>query len=139
MRRFAVVIPTAGRRQPTGRRLVKAPKDSRARRRRAPIKLTPQELAWARQDAMRWRASLRAERNGAPAGVVAPRPVRTVDETEPPDQDAEQRARFAAAIARAELGRFYFKEHIGKPAKARKQGRRPGRKLARKPARNGKG
>ena len=63
----------------------------------------------------------------AAASVVAPQPSETVDEIERPDEDAEQRARFAAAIARAEFGRFYFKEHIGKPAKERKQGRKPAR------------
>ncbi len=100
---------------------MKAPKDLRSRRRRAPIKRTPQELAWARQDALRWRASLRAERNGE---VEMAEPVDQAPNL--PEFDAEQRARFAAAIARAEFGRFYFKGDSGKAPTARKP-RRNGR------------
>jgi hypothetical protein len=99
---------------------VKAPRDPRARRRRAPIKLTPQELAWAREDAIRWRVALRAERNGGVAAQPA-EPAKGMAEP----RDAAERARFAAAIARAEFGRFYLKE--------------AGKAPRRKPAPNGKG
>src|SRR5262245_32087154 len=88
----------------TGRRAVKAPRDPRARRRRAPIKRTPQELAWARQDAIRWREALRAERKGGAAAITAP--AVPVEEAPAPHDDEGERARFAAAIARAEFGRF---------------------------------
>ena len=109
---------------------MKAPKDSRSRR-RTPIKLTSQELAWAEEDALRWRASLRAERNGEVSNLA--------ETAEPfdqaphrPDLDAEQRARFAAAIARAEFGRVYFKGDSGKAQKARKP-RRNGKVLDGRP------
>jgi hypothetical protein len=118
-----------GRTAPTDeeRRSVKAPRDPRARRRRAPIKRTPQELAWARQDALRWRAALRAERNGAGAAVVVAEPADPANEMQR-DRDAEQRAHFAAAIARAEFGRFYFKVESDKATKAgkpRRNGKAP--------------
>lgn len=100
------------------------------RRRRAPIKLTPQELAWAREDALRWRAALRAER----AGEVAEPPGATAPDL-PVAWEEEQRARFATAIARAEFGRFYHKDGH---AKGRKKRKAKG-KSARHPARNGKG
>ncbi len=66
---------------------------------------TPEELAREHEDALRWRARLRAEEAGEviPAEISAP----------PAAADARERSgrsRFAAAITRAEFGRFYFKE-----------------------------
>jgi hypothetical protein len=66
---------------------------------------SPEQLAVAFEDALRWRAEWRAreigenqKKNGekVPAPSVAP----------PPDE-RKRRANFATAIARAEFGRFY--------------------------------
>jgi hypothetical protein len=95
------------------RNIVKARDSRRPSRRR-----TPEELAQGHEDALRWRAKLRAE-------ACSPTPDTSAVTIAPPKARSE-RSRFAAAIARAEFGRFYFKEM------------RPGRsaKLAR--GRNGK-
>jgi hypothetical protein len=75
---------------------VKARDSRRPSRRR-----TPEELAQDHEDALRWRRTLRAgagspiEQTPAPAIATSKR---------------SERSRFAAAIARAEFGRFYFKE-----------------------------
>ena len=72
----------------------------KARDNRRPVRRrTPQELANDHDDALRWRARLRAEAAGeaTPAEISAPR-------------ERSERSRFAAAITRAEFGRFYFKE-----------------------------
>jgi hypothetical protein len=90
------------------RNIVKARDNRRPSRRR-----TPEELAQDREDALRWRAKLRAEA-GSPATSEA---TKTTSKTRP------ERSRFAAAIARAEFGRFYFKEmrsgRSPKPARRR--------------------
>jgi len=103
-----------------GEENVKARDNRRPMRRR-----TPEELAREHEEALRARARLRAEANGdSPDVEIAERSA-------PPGaaskvREKSQRSRFAAAIARAEFGRFYFKEM------------RPG--LSRKPprGRNGK-
>jgi hypothetical protein len=95
------------------RNIVKARDSRRPGRRR-----TPEELSQDHEDALRWRANLRSE-----AGSL------TAKTSEPPAANSKvrsERSRFAAAIARAEFGRFYFK--------AMRPGRPP--KLAR--GRNGK-
>lgn len=91
---------------------MKAPESRRPSRRR-----TPEERAQDHEHALRWRAKLRAE-----VGLTA--------ETRAPalatSKTRSERSRFAAAIARAEFGRFYFKDM------------RPGRSLKPARGRNGK-
>jgi hypothetical protein len=89
---------------------VKARDSRRPGRRR-----TPEELAQDHEQALRWRAKLRDE-----TGSVTPEtsaPTLTTSRTK------SERTRFAAAIARAEFGRFYFKEtrpgRSPKPARGR--------------------
>jgi hypothetical protein len=80
------------------------------RRRRTPIEwLTPEQLAWAHENALRWRAEFRSGTALEPASAppAAARPASAKDE-------ARRRARFAAAVARAEFGRFY---RLGQDAK----------------------
>jgi hypothetical protein len=82
---------------------VKARDNRRPMRRR-----TPEELAREHEEALRARARLRAEANGdGPDAEMAEIPA-------PPAaaqvRQKSERSRFAAAIARAEFGRFYFKE-----------------------------
>ena len=71
-----------------------------------PRPLKPEERAGLHRVALEYRAALRAEaaENGKQA-VAAPVPR---GETEM-DGEADRRARFAAAVARAEFGRFYWK------------------------------
>ena len=85
--------------------------------RRPSRRRTPEELAQDREDALRWRAKLRVEA-GSPE---------TSDPTITTPKIRSERSRFAAAIARAEFGRFYFKEM------------RPGRSPKPARGRNGKG
>jgi len=99
---------------------VKSQSHHGSRRRGAAVERTPEDLARAHADALWWRARLRA---GATSEVGAP--PAAAPATAPADRRTAERARFAAAIARAEFGRFYD------------NGERPVRK--RKPARNGKG
>jgi hypothetical protein len=101
---------------------VKSDNQDRRRRRRGLIERTPEEIARAHEDALWWRARLRAEVAGEVLAAIAPQPAPVPASAQ---REAAERARFATAIARAEFGRFYFK------------GERPARK--RKPARNGKG
>jgi hypothetical protein len=61
----------------------------------------PEELAREHEQALLWRATLRANADGPATETSAP-PSKTRQKSE--------RSRFAAAIARAEFGRFYFKE-----------------------------
>jgi hypothetical protein len=79
----------------------------RSRRRNPTDWLTPEELNRANEEARRWRASLR---NGEPVDKPPPQalapPSRAFQPARQPDE-AERRARFAEAIARAEFGRFY--------------------------------
>lgn len=93
------------------------------RRQRPPVERSPLALAIAQADALRSRESLRAERIKMPAVRVVrtKRPAKTLA---PP---AAQRAQFAAAIARSEFGRFYFKREAAPAPKGRR------------PERNGKG
>jgi hypothetical protein len=93
------------------RNIVKTRDSRRPGRRR-----TPEELAQDHEDALRSRAKLRSE-----VGSVTP-------ETSTPTiaKTRSERSRFAAAIARAEFGRFYFKEM------------RPGRSAKPVRGRNGK-
>jgi hypothetical protein len=91
---------------------VKARDSRRPSRRR-----TPEELAQDREDALRWRAKLRVEAGSR----------ETSEPTIATPKTRSERSRFAAAIARAEFGRFYFKEM--RPGRSPKPARR----------RNGKG
>jgi hypothetical protein len=78
--------------------------------RRPSRRRTPEELAQDHEDALRWRTKLRA-------GAGSPETSPTIAKTR------SERSRFAAAIARAEFGRFYFKEmrpgRSAKPARGR--------------------
>jgi hypothetical protein len=78
---------------------VKARDNRRPGRRR-----TPEEIVREHEEALRSRARLRAEASGLAPETSAPPAVASK-----PRQRSE-RSRFAAAIARAEFGRFYFKE-----------------------------
>ena len=91
---------------------MKAPDSRRPSRRR-----TPEELAQDHEDALRWRAKLRAEAGSLTAETSA------LSATAPKERRGSERSRFAAAIARAEFGRFYFKPmrpgRSPKPARGR--------------------
>jgi hypothetical protein len=76
------------------RNIVKARDSRRPSRRR-----TPEELAQDHEDALRWRTKLRAEARS----LIAETSAATA-------KSRSERSRFAAAIARAEFGRFYFKD-----------------------------
>ena len=86
--------------------------------RRPSRRRTPEELAQDHEDALRWRAKLRAEAGSPSAPTIATSKTRS------------ERSRFAAAIARAEFGRFYFKEM--RPGRSPKPVHKPAR------GRNGK-
>jgi len=92
------------------RNIVKAHDSRRPSRRR-----TPEELAQDHEDALRWRTKLRAEAGSLTAETSAA--------TIATPKSRSERSRFAAAIARAEFGRFYFKEmrsgRSPKPARRR--------------------
>jgi hypothetical protein len=69
---------------------------------------TPEEIAAAHERALAWRAGWRNELagNGKQATPqAAPRP---------PEDDARRRARYASQVARAELGRFYWSDALGR-------------------------
>jgi len=74
--------------------------------------LTPEQLAWAHENALRWRAEFRsgAALETPSASPAAGRPAPALDE-------ARRRARFAAAVARAEFGRFYRLGRLDQDAK----------------------
>jgi hypothetical protein len=95
-------------------------RDDGRRRHRTPIeRLTPEQLARAHENAQRWRAELRSE-----AALEA---VPTLPSPAPPDpapkrpapakDEARRRADFAAAVARAEFGRFYRIGRLDRDAK----------------------
>jgi hypothetical protein len=92
------------------RNIVKARDSRRPGRRR-----TPEELGQDHEDALRWRAKLRSEPGSLTAKTSAP--------TIATSKARPERFRFAAAIARAEFGRFYFKAmrpgRSPKPARGR--------------------
>jgi hypothetical protein len=81
--------------------------------RRPSRRRTPEELAQDHEDALRWRTKLRSEVGSPETSAPAIATSKTKSE----------RSRFAAAIARAEFGRFYFKEmrpvRSAKPARGR--------------------
>src|SRR5690606_9704505 len=70
--------------------------------RAAPRSVTPEQSAADRAEALQWRARLRE------AAAAGPAPE-TPEPGERPrvESEARRRGRFAAAIARAEFGRFY--------------------------------
>jgi hypothetical protein len=78
----------------------------KARDNRRPMRRhTPEELAREHKEALCARARLRAEANGdGPDAEISAPPAAAAKVRE-----KSQRSRFAAAIARAEFGRFYFK------------------------------
>jgi hypothetical protein len=100
---------------------LRAPDNRPAQRRRPPaFERTPEQAAAAHADALYsqavWRAECakRAEANASPPPPPAARRPR-------PEAEA-QRASFAAHVARAELGRFYWQDGAGKkPVKPRKR------------------
>ena len=91
---------------------MKAPNNRRPGRRP-----TPEELARNHEEALRSRTRLRAEANGLAVETSAPpaAPSKTRQKSE--------RSRFATAIARAEFGRFYFKEMRPGPSRTPPRGR----------------
>jgi hypothetical protein len=92
------------------------------RRRVRPAERTPEQIAFARADAILARAVLRAEALvQAESGGVVAAPQRDL-RPEQADPSARQRALFAAAIARAEFGRFYWSKKASRPPKP---GKRP--------------
>jgi hypothetical protein len=82
-----------------GEENVKARDNRRPGRRR-----TPEEIVREHEEALRSRARLRAEASGLAAEAPAPPALASKLRAR------SERSRFAAAIARAEFGRFYFKE-----------------------------
>ena len=81
------------------------------RRRREQTWLTPEQLAQDFEIALRWRAEWRAERcKQTVSGPILP-PAQPADEL-------ARRAGLAAAITRAEFGRFYCKGNDERVAKA---------------------
>jgi hypothetical protein len=103
----AVAIAAAGLKH--GRKDVQF-HDQRRLRRQLSVR-SPEEIAEAYERALRWREDWRAEVADRDGGVSnrsvaspAPRPAKQKQ-----GQDGKPSAQFAAAIARAELGRFYWK------------------------------
>jgi hypothetical protein len=109
----------------------------RPRKRPTPFRLTPQQTAAAHEEAIEWRDAWRAEQaarrsNGAPIEPVAS-PVLHKDDKQA-DNEAEKRAeklakeqaaRFAAALARVEFGRFFWNDQLaGQVAKSLDKARR---------------
>jgi len=92
---------------------VKARDNRRPGRRR-----TLEELARELEEAVHWRARLRAEANADGADTQISAPPAAASKTR-----QSERSRFAAAIARAEFGRFYFKETRRGPARKPPRGR----------------
>jgi hypothetical protein len=82
------------------------PQDHRLRRR--PVDRlsgrAPEQLAAAHERALEWRASWRDEPAGS-NGNKTPRP---------PENEAKRRERFASQVARAEFGRFYWSDALGR-------------------------
>jgi hypothetical protein len=87
------------------------------RRKKKPLpRLTPDQLAAAHKEALKCREWVRAEKRAttnAPNGRIAPRSIRSRHE-------AKERAQFAANIARAEFGRFYWEQERAKGAGKKK-------------------
>jgi len=88
---------------------------------------TAQELAAVRELGRQWRDAWRAEKNGLAenlngAAAAEPRPARA-------ERKAIAGADFAAGIARAEFGRFYWNETLDGQLKAA---------MTRRPKRDGK-
>ena len=76
-----------------------------------------EELVREHEEALRWRTKLRAEANALAAEISAqPAAVSKA-------RLRSERSRFAAAIARAEFGRFYFKEMRPGPSRKPPRGR----------------
>jgi hypothetical protein len=93
-------------------------RDDGRRRQRPPIeRLTPEQLARTHENALRWRAELRSgaavELAPAPAAAPTPAPPKPA----PAKDEARRRADFAAAVARAEFGRFYRIGRLDRDAK----------------------
>jgi hypothetical protein len=87
------------------------------RRKKKPLpRPTPAQLAAAHAEALKCREWVRSEKTtaaNAPNGQSPLRPKRPRDE-------AKERAQFAANIARAEFGRFYWDEERAKEAGKKK-------------------
>lgn len=87
------------------------------RRKKKPLpRPTPEQFAAAHEEALKCRAWLRSEKKTAtsgPNGQTPPPPRR-------PRNEAKERAQFAANIARAEFGRFYWDEERTKEAGKKK-------------------
>jgi hypothetical protein len=85
--------------------------------RRPSRRRTPEELARDHEEALHWRVRLRAEANGLAVETSAPSAAPSKG------RQKSERSRFAAAIARAEFGRFYFKEMRPGPSRKPPRGR----------------
>ena len=89
----------------------------RGRQDHRPVRpLKPEERAGLLRAALEYRAAWRAERAGTENGQVG---------KAEPQVRKEQRARFAAAVARAEFGRFYWKAPAAGPTRPRNKRPRP--------------
>jgi hypothetical protein len=100
-------------------------KEVKARDNRRPMRRrTPEELAKEHEDALRWRAILRAAAAGQAVGTSAPPAAASKA------RERSERSRFAAAITRAEFGRFYFKDvrptRVSPPKRGRNGRAEPG-------------
>jgi hypothetical protein len=86
------------------------------RKKKPPLRPTPEQLAAAHEEALKYRAWLRSEKKSATSGPngQTPSPPRR------PRDEAKERAQFAANIARAEFGRFYWDEERAKKAGKKK-------------------
>ena len=92
----------------------------KARDNRRPLRRrTPEELAQEHEEALRARARLRTEANGDIPAVEISAPPAAASKA----REKSERSRFAAAIARAEFGRFYFKEMRPGPSRKPPRGR----------------
>ncbi len=77
-------------------------------RKKKPLRLTPGQLALAHAEALKWRERLRSEKVAPTPGLNGQIPQRLKG----PRDEAKERAQFAANVARAEFGRFYWSEEL---------------------------
>jgi hypothetical protein len=87
--------------------------------------LTPQQQAAAFERALEWRREWRTEIAARVNGHANARhqPAEAVEPKPRPATDKREAAKFAAAIARAEFGRFYFDDERERPAAQRLKAR----------------
>ncbi|MGP0090738.1 MAG: hypothetical protein ACLPKB_12380 [Xanthobacteraceae bacterium] len=98
---------------------MKTPNHKPARRRQHPVFAhTPEQAIAAHADALYARALWRVE-CAACAEVSEPRELPEITRKRPADA-ASRRAQFAMQVARAEFGRFYWQDPLGRPRKSAK-------------------